>query len=329
MRIFLQQVMWKYIILICLVLCGGKIWAQDSVIQADTDTTIKIISNKPSVPRKLSIKKRDAAIASDTLLSPVKNILPSIAGLTLSSDTLVLSQHPYFRFTDPQRYSVTIKLWEGKEAIFYSIIALLIFFATIKNGFSRYIDDLFKMYFRTSVKQRQIKEHLVQSPLPSLFLNIFFLLSIGIFLALLLRHYQLGLQFNFWMLFLYCALGLVVIYGVKFITLKCFGWIFQIPEAIDAYIFIVFTTNKIIGIAILPFIVMLAFSYGTVNEVAFTLSITLVLGLLAYRFFLSYISIHRLVRISFFHFFLYLCAFEIIPLLLINKLLFRFLGETY
>jgi hypothetical protein len=34
------------------------------------------------------------------------------------------------------------------------------------------------------------------------------------------------------------------------------------------------------------------------------------------------------VRISLFHFFLYLCAFEIIPLLLINKLLFRFLGET-
>ncbi|MBO9682887.1 MAG: hypothetical protein J7502_09515, partial [Flavisolibacter sp.] len=32
--------------------------------------------------------------------------------------------------------------------------------------------------------------------------------------------------------------------------------------------------------------------------------------------------------VGFFHFLLYLLAFEVIPLLLINKLLFSFLGET-
>ena len=97
---------------------------------------------------------------------------------------------------------------------------------------------------------------------------------------------------------------------------------------IDAYIFIVFTTNKIIGIALLPFLVLLAFTYGFVNETAMNLSIVVVAALFAYRYFLSYISIRRQVSISFLHFLLYLCAFEVIPLLLINKLLFRFLGET-
>jgi hypothetical protein len=79
---------------------------------------------------------------------------------------------------------------------------------------------------------------------------------------------------------------------------------------------------------LLPFVVILAFSSGVINEIAMNLSIILIVGLFAYRFFLAYATIHREVRISFFHFFLYLCAFELAPVLLINKLLFRLLGET-
>ncbi|HEU4470309.1 MAG TPA: DUF4271 domain-containing protein, partial [Flavisolibacter sp.] len=165
-------------------------------------------------------------------------------------------------------------------------------------------------------------------PLPSLLLNLFFLLSGGMFLALLLQYFQLGGEFNFWLLYLYSLLGLAGVYAVKFITLKFLGWIFQMSEATESYIFIVFTTNKVIGMAILPFVVILAFSQGLMSQAAVVVAITVVVGLYAYRFFLSYVTIHRQVRVSFFHFLLYLCAFEIAPLLLINKLLFRFLGET-
>ncbi|HWJ25527.1 MAG TPA: DUF4271 domain-containing protein, partial [Flavisolibacter sp.] len=226
-------------------------------------------------------------------------------------------------------YSITIRKWQGKEAIFYSIIALLIFFALIKNGFGRYVDDLFKTYFRTTIKQKQTKEQLQQNPLPSLLLNLFYVLSTGMFLALLLQYFKLGLEFNFWLLYLYCILGLVTIYIIKFVTLKFFGWIFQVSESTDAYIFIVFATNKIIGMALLPFLVMLAFTYGMINQAAMSLSIMVVLALIVYRFFISYFSIRRQISIGFFHFLLYLFAFEVIPLLLINKVLFSFLGETY
>jgi hypothetical protein len=50
--------------------------------------------------------------------------------------------------------------------------------------------------------------------------------------------------------------------------------------------------------------------------------------LFLYRFYLSFATIERQLKISFFHFLLYLIGFEIVPLLLINKLLFRFLGES-
>jgi hypothetical protein len=122
--------------------------------------------------------------------------------------------------------------------------------------------------------------------------------------------------------------GLIAIYVLKFITLKLCGWLFHMSDITDSYSFIVFTTNKVIGIVLLPFIILLAFTTGPFQQGIFTLSITVVAALFLYRFYLSFATIEGRLKISFFHFLLYLIGFEIVPLLLINKLLFRFLGET-
>ena len=312
----------KYILFLMLVSVGLMPYAQDTLPPAP-DTASRVVRPQRQIIRN------PAPVPVTRYLLPFRVPDSTYLGSRLDPDSAVFAAHPYFRFTNPVRYSITIRKWEGKETIFYAIIALLLFFALIRNGFTRYISDLFKIFLRTTVKQRQIKEQLVQSPLPSLLLNIFFLLSGGMFLALLLHHYQLGLDFDFWELFFYCVTGLLAVYAVKFISLKLLGWIFQVSDSIDSYIFVVFTTNKVIGMALVPFLVILGFTQGLVNSTAMTLSIMVVLGLFAYRFFLSYSTLHRQIRISIYHFFLYLCAFEIAPLLLINKLLFRFLGETY
>jgi hypothetical protein len=326
----------KYLAIVVLILCSFSAWSQDSTTPVPVDTStpppvVRKTQPRPRIVHKDTTAVSDSLMVSDSLraresvYTPVHR--PTISLFSYHADTPFFAHHPAFRFTDPVHYTITIKKWQGKEAIFYSIIALLLFFALIRNGFYRYLQDLFRTYFQTTVNQKQAKEHLLQNPLPSLLLNLFFVLSIGMFLALMLQYYKLGTELNFWVLYFYCILGLVAIYGVKYISLKLFGWIFQVSEAIESYIFIVFTTNKIIGICLLPFLVMLAFTYGLVNQTAMTLSIIVVLGLLAYRFFLSYVAVRRQISISFLHFFLYLCAFELIPLLLINKLLFRFLGE--
>jgi hypothetical protein len=320
-NIFVTMV--KYLILILIVLSGQKMLAQTAQDSLPLRDTIKRTENQRRVITPVRVP---ASLIDSTLPNTRRDTIAVAPQNFWLADSFLYTRHPYYSFTNPTRYTISTRQWQGKEAIFYSLMGLLIFFALIKNGFHRYIQDLLKIFFRTTVRQRQIKEQLVQSPLPSLLLNIFFLLSIGMFLALLIQDLGLGLEYNFWILFLYCILGLVVIYGGKFIVLKFVGWALQVTDATDAYIFIVFATNKIIGIALLPFLIMLAFTFGVVNQVAITAGIGVILGLLAYRYFLSYVSVHRQVKISFFHFLLYLCAFEITPLLLINKLLFRFLS---
>lgn len=272
--------------------------------------------------------KVDSPLSSsiDTLIKKDSVKAKAIALPILRFDTAVFGKHPFYTIKNPLRLIISRRNWEGKDAFFYTSIGLLLFFALVRNTFGRYLQDLIRLFFRTSIKHRQVKDQLMQAPMPSLLLNILFFISGGLFLTLVFERYGWGSRFPFWVLFFYSVVGLACIYFVKFISLKVSGWVFKLSDAINAYIFIVFTTNKIIGITLLPMIVLLTFTSGAFSEAVLNLSFLLVGLLFMYRFYLSYVSIQRQLRVQFFHFAIYFCAFEIIPLLLINKLLFQFLS---
>ena len=168
----------------------------------------------------------------------------------------------------------------------------------------------------------------MQTPLPSLLLNGFFVISSGLYIAFLLQYFKIGHGENFWLLFLYGTIGISAAYFLKFLGLKLSGWVFNVQEAANSYIFIVFIVNKMIGILLLPILVMLAFTVGDIYSGSVTISLCLIGGLLIYRFILTYAAIHNQVKVNPFHFFLYMCAFEIAPLLLIYKGLLVFFHQT-
>ncbi len=240
----------------------------------------------------------------------------------------ILQQHPYFGFSaEPSVYEgAEPRKVNGKEGLFYSLIALLIVFALLKQFFAKYFSDLFRLFFRTTLKQRQISEQLMQTPLPSILLNGFFVISAGFYISFVVDHYKMNPFDSFWALLLYCITGLAVIYFLKYLGLRISGWVFNVKEAADSYIFIVFVINKMTGILLLPFLVLLAFTVNGVYTVGFTLSLFLIGGMLAYRFILTYAAVRNQVSLNPFHFFLYFCAFEIAPLLLLYKALLVVFG---
>ncbi len=234
----------------------------------------------------------------------------------------VFTQNKFFDFSSaPVAIRSDKKEFNGKELLFYTLIGLLLFFAFIRMSFPKYFLDLFRVAFKTTLKQRQISEQLIQAPLPSLLLNCFFLFTIGLYITFVLQHYHMARNYNFWLLYCYCFIALAVVYLIKYLSLKFVGWLFNITATAHGYIFIVFMINKIIGIYILPFLILLAFTDNNIYEVAFIFSYLGVFALLAYRFILSYGLVQNEIRLNPFHFFLYLCAFEIVPLLLIYKAL--------
>ena len=308
-----------------IVICSAQavsdttaVGAKDSVAKKDT-TSISLVN----ISKKDSVSKRPPKSDGWTMKE----------GVTPASKEfswMVLEHHPYFGFAAPvtTKGRSEIKQFTGKELLFYLIVLLLIIYALLRMTFPKYFIDLFRLFFRTTLKQRQIKEQLMQTPLPSLLLNCFFVVSGGLYITFLIQHYNFSQEQNFWLLFFYCCIGLSAAYFLKFIGLKVSGWLFNVEEAANSYIFIVFVVNKMMGILLLPFLILLAFTMGNVYTGGLTISWCIVGALLIYRFILTYSAIHNEVKVNLFHFFLYLCAFEIAPLLLVYKGLLLFFHQT-
>ena len=233
-----------------------------------------------------------------------------------------LSNHPYYNFFGKAEVRTEIKRnVESNDLMFYVLVGLLFYFALIKTLFGKYVNNLIAIFLRITLKQQQLREQLLQAPLPSLMLNVLFLLSGGFYASLLLDYYKSSFTENFWLQTAYCILMLALIYLTKFIVLKAAGWIFRITKATDTYIFIVFLVNKMLGIILLPFIVLYVFQPPPVQQVLVTLSLMFIIFLFAYRYIFSFLPLKTEIKMNLLHFFIYLCAFEIAPLLLIYKVL--------
>jgi hypothetical protein len=301
------------------------------VARLNSDTT-----SQAEIPENVTTGRNEKATVDSISKNPGINKGWSI--LQYSSEPAgmvtwhILQHHPYFGFNVPAEYPFQYveskREWKGKELLFYFIVFLLILFALLRYTFPKYFDDLFRVFLRTTLKQRQISEQLEQTPVPSLLLNGYFVLTTGLYITFMFEHFGLASDYNFWILFLYSCIGLVVIYVLKYVGLKLTGWLFGVKEAAQSYIFIVFVINKMIGILILPFLIILSFTTGIIYTAGITMSWCLIAILFAYRIVLTFAAIRNEVKVNPFHFFIYLCAFEIAPLLLIYKALLVFLRIT-
>jgi hypothetical protein len=83
-----------------------------------------------------------------------------------------------------------------------------------------------------------------------------------------------------------------------------------------------------IGIFLLPFIILMSFPNRHLLPVLIQLSYIMLVLMLAYRFINSFRPIRSEIKVTRFHFFLYLCTFEIAPLLLIYKVLLAYVERS-
>jgi hypothetical protein len=307
--------------------------AQDTIVPKKTvvrhkpviDTTVKAITAAPDT----TIKKDTATGAGTDLVTndSTRPKAPVLIEFRITGGRPgyrgVLRLHPYYNFfANPVVRFSEERHYQGKETLFYLLMGMLFCLALIKVVFARYVNNLLALVFRVSLKQKQIREQLQQTPLPSLLLNIFFVIVAGLYVVFLRQHYHWGVDYDdFWFPFLYCSLAIGAVYIVKFIILKFTGWVFNMREAANTYAFIVFLVNKLLGMFLLPLLILMAFSKPSWAMPLLTLSYVLVFCFFAYRYIVSFGPVRREVKVSPFHFFMYLCAFEIAPLLLIYKVL--------
>jgi len=271
-----------------------------------------------------SMVRKDTLKLSDSLKVPVPVSAPKEFALNkiLADNIYLNTKSKPFTFIQSPRKANT------RESLFYSLAVLLFLFALLKFLYARYFGNLFRVFFNTSLRQSQLTDQLLQAKLPSLLFNMFFILIGGWYIYLLL-HISGRINNNIqWQVLLICAASLLLIYLAKFAILKFTGWITGYKQEADTYIFIVFLINKIVAVCLIPLVVIMAFSDKQLVNIALIGSFVVIGLMLLMRFFRSYSLLQNRLKVSRFHFFLYIIGIEIVPLLVIYKLALLFMSKN-
>lgn len=215
-----------------------------------------------------------------------------------------------------------------KDFLFYLILILIFLFGFVNNVFPQYFSKLFKQFSQSSLRMIQYREQLLQNSLGSLIINICFILSFSLMSTLLIFNRHL-LTLSFWEGFFYINLFFTFLYVGKYISLQIAGYVFNSKELVNTYIFVVFMINKVLGVLLVPFILVLAFAKPIFHPYAIGGAALITVLLILYRYLFSLTSVRNKLHISSFHFFLYLCAFEILPLTILYKFIVQYFGGIY
>ena len=296
---------------------SGKIVRNDTLKHRPTATTAVHDSTSTAVKDTSAIKKADST----------KHKLVAIAvaekPLSWDKDTVFARLLTFSHKKNAESiYEGDLREPDGKEQLFYILAGLVLFVGAVKTAYPKYFQDIFKLFIQTSRRQKQTPEQIVQGYVPGFFFNILFFITGGMLVTLY------GLKINYikgplWLLILYSAGILACVYMLKYAVTALAGMVFNVKEATGTYSFIVFLINRVVGLLLLPLLILIAFYGGNTNTVLFTIAASIIFILVIYRYALSLTVIRKNLKVSALHFFIYLCAVELMPLLVIYKVLFN------
>jgi len=210
-------------------------------------------------------------------------------------------------------------------ALFIILLAIPAVFRLINPSYFR---NIFIAYRNPNLSARQLREQLSQNSLGNLVMNAYACLVLGAFGFLLLEKYQLDFGKylrNEWLLLLILSLTVGSTFIIKAVFLKLLGWIFRIEETLDTYAFNIFLLHKVAAFVLLPVMAVMTFGGSKWIQPMSLLGVIVLLLFLVQRYIRSINSFNSLLNFSKFHFFLYLCASEIMPLLIFVKAISKFI----
>jgi hypothetical protein len=328
-------------LLLFLVICIFPLMlsAQDTTKPVtDTANTGRTVVRKPA-PKPVVVPdstRRDSSIAiasiniDTSLVSPRMPTVFQLFPVSVKHQTIYgqyvggyMKVNEQFNVTAPvRRVPELLRTVVNKDWVFYFYCGLLLVLAYINLAFHKYFVDLFRVFFNTSMRQKQLREQLSQSPLPSLLLNILFCINGALFTFFILKHFGIITGFPPALEILIVSGILGAAYAIKYIFVTMLGWMFDRRHAAENYVFTVMLVNKVAGLLLLPIGILMAYGDRVARDVVLTLTLILLIVLVIMRLAKCFLAIRDL-KVNLIQFLAFVGAFEIIPAMLVYKVLLR------
>jgi hypothetical protein len=196
----------------------------------------------------------------------------------------------------------------------------LVLFVSAKRTSEKYIPLLFRSITNYSLSSKLFREQNISFMQGSAIMEIFYILVLGLFCFQLLKYFDLNTPFSGFVSFMIILGILVIFFLVKLLLYRSLGFISETLSDTNEYLFNMKNHNKVLGIFLLPVVCFTAW-YPAHNPRIFLIT-GLVLVSVFYLFYLGRgMKILIKKHYSIFYLFLYLCTLEILPLLLLIKII--------
>ena len=237
----------------------------------------------------------------------------------------MLAAHPMMESRNIINDIQSLHIMASQTADFYLLLTLCLILGLIRFMDTRYFINLWRAFWNPTLSNRQLKDQLQGAGLPNLLMNIFFTFAGGAYIYYVVRFFtpRHSGVIPPSLLIIMLITGTGVIYLAKYAAVRFSGWAFRVEGITEHYLFNVFLINKVLAVTLIPFIIILAFADHEWAQQVVVISFITSGILLLNRYFRSWQVFGSFFQYSKFHFFMYLCASELLPLAVLMKLLVK------
>jgi hypothetical protein len=234
---------------------------------------------------------------------------------------------PMASWQTPNAANTTSLKKQASNYLFYLLVATLLLLAVFKVVFPRYFQNLFKVFFNTTLKQNQLSDQLYLSKLPSLFFNITFFISAAIFTHVVFYKFYPTHKLASISYLPLLVVFFAIVYLVKYAVIKFAGYLSDQKAVARIYIFVIFLINKMLGLVLVILAILLAFLAKTYSSTIAWVAVCTVGLFFLIRYFRAFSLLQYRLRVSVFHCILFAFATEVFPLLIMCKICVNYITK--
>jgi len=202
--------------------------------------------------------------------------------------------------------------------LFWVFFMLLIFFTTVVALSRKKLEQSYRAFFNDNYCRQLHRANQGSFSLGYFLLYVLFFLNLGIFIFLLANHFGAQIPQDFGMLLLIC-LAVGVAFAGKHLLLYFIEQLFPFSKEIKLYSFTIMIFSIILGVILLPVNIFAAFTAESLRNVVIWGGLGAILATYSFRSLRGFSIGSKHVMLHSFHFLLYLCAIEILPIIVILK----------
>jgi hypothetical protein len=205
--------------------------------------------------------------------------------------------------------------------VLFAMLSLLLLFALLRILFSKETSTIFYAFYDNRALTQINKEDNIFTSWFFLFSYLLYSLIIGLFVYLFLTKHGRSFSLTGFPLYISIAFYLGLFLGLKILLLRFVGFIFQLGRLVREYVNVIYITFFNVAVLFIPLTITLILTVFKESNWILATAASLVGVILVLQFARVAVQILSNYKLSKFYLFLYLCTFEICPVLIIIKAL--------